>query len=140
MIVLDANILIRGVLGRRVIPLLFRYGSEIQFFAPDAAFAEAEEHLPTILLRRGFSISEAYDTFAIMGRIVEKVDKEAYTPFESAAKRRLIGRDLEDWPILATVLLLGSPLWTEDTDFFGVGIATWTTDRVEIFLHDSTNR
>ena len=26
------------------------------------------------------------------------------------------------------------PVWTEDTDFFGTGIATWTTDRVELYL------
>jgi hypothetical protein len=26
------------------------------------------------------------------------------------------------------------PIWTEDTDFFGCGVATWTTDRVELYL------
>lgn len=25
-------------------------------------------------------------------------------------------------------------IWTEDADFFGTGVATWTTSRVEIFL------
>jgi hypothetical protein len=30
--------------------------------------------------------------------------------------------------------MLGCPIWTEDTDFFGCGVATWTTDRVEIYL------
>jgi hypothetical protein len=25
-------------------------------------------------------------------------------------------------------------VWTEDADFFGTGIATWTTDRVELYL------
>ncbi len=24
--------------------------------------------------------------------------------------------------------------WTEDQDLFGSGVATWTTDRVELFL------
>jgi hypothetical protein len=33
-------------------------------------------------------------------------------------------------------LLLGLPIWTEDQDFFGSGIATWTTDRVELFLRE----
>ena len=31
-------------------------------------------------------------------------------------------------------LALSSPIWTEDNDFFGAGVATWTTDRVELFL------
>jgi hypothetical protein len=25
-------------------------------------------------------------------------------------------------------------VWTEDEDFFGTGIAVWTTNRIEIFL------
>jgi predicted nucleic acid-binding protein len=43
-------------------------------------------------------------------------------------------RDEDDWPILASALALGCPIWTEDTDFFGCGVATWTTDRVELYL------
>ena len=43
-------------------------------------------------------------------------------------------RDADDWPVLACAMCLGGPIWTEDADFFGTGIATWTTDRVEIFL------
>ena len=27
-------------------------------------------------------------------------------------------------------------IWTEDTDFFGAGIAVWTSDRIEIFLKE----
>ncbi len=31
---------------------------------------------------------------------------------------------------------LQCPIWTEDADFFGTGVATWTTDRVELLLHE----
>ncbi|HWB96794.1 MAG TPA: PIN domain-containing protein [Bryobacteraceae bacterium] len=51
--------------------------------------------------------------------------------------RRLQKRDEEDWPVLATALALKCPIWTEDADFFGAGIATWTTDRVELLLRDA---
>jgi PIN domain len=30
--------------------------------------------------------------------------------------------------------MLQIPVWTEDQDFFGTGLATWTTDRVELYL------
>jgi hypothetical protein len=30
--------------------------------------------------------------------------------------------------------ILECPIWTEVRDFFGTGLATWTSDRVEIFL------
>ena len=49
-------------------------------------------------------------------------------------------RDEEDWPILAAALALGCPIWTEDAGFFGIGIGTWTTDRVELFLADDEKR
>jgi hypothetical protein len=44
---------------------------------------------------------------------------------------------LSDWPILATALALQYPIWTEDMDFFGCGVATWTTDRVDLYLADA---
>ncbi len=31
--------------------------------------------------------------------------------------------------------MLGLPIWTEDQDFFGTGVPTWTTDRVEFYLN-----
>ncbi|MGH9716200.1 MAG: PIN domain-containing protein [Candidatus Acidiferrales bacterium] len=27
-------------------------------------------------------------------------------------------------------------VWNEDADFFGTGIAVWTTNRIEIFLRE----
>src|SRR5260370_35801616 len=39
-------------------------------------------------------------------------------------------RDADDWPGIACALTLGCPIWTEDRDFFGAGVPTWTTDRV----------
>ena len=41
--------------------------------------------------------------------------------------------------VLASALVLGYPMWTEDTDFFGCGVATWTTDRVELFRANVTS-
>ena len=36
------------------------------------------------------------------------------------------------WP----ALLLSCPIWTEDRDFFGTGVATWTTGLVELYFTD----
>ena len=54
MVVLDANILIRAVLGRRV-RKSWKLTTRTRFFAPDRAIAEAREHLPEILLKRGIN-------------------------------------------------------------------------------------
>ena len=53
MVILDANILIRAVLGKRVREILEAHSARVRFFSPDTAFAEAREHLPGILLKRG---------------------------------------------------------------------------------------
>jgi predicted nucleic acid-binding protein len=62
------------------------------------------------------------------------VNPALYAVFETDARQRLRGRDESDWPVLASALGLGCPIWTEDADFFGTGVAVWTTTRVEIFL------
>ncbi|HSW06511.1 PIN domain-containing protein [Aquabacterium sp.] len=47
---------------------------------------------------------------------------------------RIRERDPDDWPALACALALSCPIWTEDADFFGTGVPTWTTSRVRLFL------
>jgi hypothetical protein len=50
MIVLDANIRIRAVLGRRVRHLIDTYAAQgVRFFAPDVAFPDAKQYLPPFL-------------------------------------------------------------------------------------------
>lgn len=128
MLVLDANILIRAVLGSRVLGLLRNYAGRVEFVAPDVAFEEARAHLPAILEAR--KITSAPVTLDLLAQVVEVVEIETYSSFETVARERIDRRDEDDWPILAAALALGCPIWTEDTDFFGCGVATWTTDRV----------
>lgn len=52
-LVLDANILVRAVLGQRVFKLLNQYHGTTAFFAPDEAFEDAEKYLPQIFGARG---------------------------------------------------------------------------------------
>jgi predicted nucleic acid-binding protein len=68
--------------------------------------------------------------------LVVIIGSEVYGDLEAEARERLGARDPDDWPILASALALGCPLWTEDTDFFGCGVATWTSDRVLKFLRE----
>jgi hypothetical protein len=54
-IILDANILIRAVLGQRVRELVMDHVAHVSFFAPDDAFGEARQYLPGLLEKRGVS-------------------------------------------------------------------------------------
>lgn len=135
-LVLDANILIRAVLGRRVRTLLTRYEETVRFYAPDICFLDAHRHLPTLL--HTDEVHHGLDVLAQIARIVGAVDRSLYGKHENAARERMITRDPDDWPIAATAMLYGCGIWTEDKDFFGAGIAIWTTDRVELYLRPSS--
>jgi len=135
MIVLDANILIRAVLGRRVWQLIDTYAAQgVRFFAPDVVFEDAEKYLPLLLKKRDKPVADLSASLQYLRNIIEAVAPELYAVFESDARQRLRGRDENDWPVLATALALACPIWTEDEDFFGTGVAAWTTNRIEIFL------
>jgi predicted nucleic acid-binding protein len=139
MLVLDANILVRAVLGHRVRQLVETYAAQgVRFYAPAVAFDEAEKYLPPLLEKRGKSAADVPASLNYLRNVIEPVDQDLYGPFEDEARLRLGGRDENDWPLLATALALACALWTEDTDFFGTGIPVWTTNRVEIFLRAQT--
>jgi predicted nucleic acid-binding protein len=140
MLVLDANILIRAVLGSRVLSLLRKYAERADFLAPDTAFEEARESLPTILERRRVPLPPAMAILDQLAGLVQTVEAETYQSFEHLARQRIAHRDEDDWPVLASALALNCPIWTEDTDFFGCGVATWTTDRVELYLAKAAER
>jgi len=137
--VLDANILIRGVLGFRVFSLINRYADRVSLVAPGSAFDDAREKLPGIIRRRAIPPANGMATLDSLAALVQAIGPNDYDSFETAARRRLKRRDEDDWPILASALAFGCPIWTEDLDFFGCGVATWTSDRVEIFLEAVPN-
>ena len=135
-LVLDANILVRAVLGERVRAVIGAYAEAVSFFVPEAAYAEAEEHLPTLVVKRGGDPEKAFALLRSLRLLVVLIGREVYGELEADARERLATRDPEDWPILASALALGCPIWTEDTDLFGCGVATWTSDRVLMFLRE----
>jgi predicted nucleic acid-binding protein len=133
-LVVDSNILVRAVLGKRVRGLIEEFAESASFFLPEAANAEAEEHLPALVIKRGGDPEKALALLRSLRSLMVPIGSDVYGEFETEARRRLAARDPEDWPILASALALGCPIWTEDADFFGCGVATWTSDRVLMFL------
>ena len=134
--VLDANILLRAVFGQRVRQILEAYEDEARFYSPDVCFADAERYIPDISKRRRLDSDLALSLLRQIEDIVERVDRSLYEEYEGTARGRVGNRDPEDWPVAAVALLLELAIWTEDQDFFGTGIATWTTDRVELYLRE----
>jgi len=137
-LVLDANILLRAVLGTRVRQLLETYEDIAGFYSPDVCFGEAQEYLPDLAKRRAVDSSLALTVLKELSRIVVSVDRSLYESYEKLARERIERRDPDDWPVVAVALMLDVPVWTEDQDFFGSGIPTWTTDRVDLYFQSSS--
>ncbi len=133
-VVLDANILVRAVLGTKARELVIAHAASTRFFAPDVAYQDARKYLPGLLEKRHMDPGPAMAVLDHLERIVLPVEYEVYAEFQQAALQRIAVRDADDWPVLACALCFDCPVWTEDTDFFGTGVATWTSDRIALFL------
>ena len=61
------------------------------------------------------------------------VDEAIYAAVEDEARDRCL-RDPSDWPVVACALSLTAGIWTNDNDFLGVGVPTWTTGTLQVWL------
>lgn len=120
-IVLDANILIRAVLGKKVRELIEKFAPTVQFFTPDLCDADAEKYLPILFEKRNLPTENVLEVLERLTYFVQRVDISLYNVYEGEAKQRIAVRDIDDWSIVAVALMLDCPIWTEDADFFGQG-------------------
>lgn len=110
-IVLDANVLMRGVLGRKVDRLLDQFAPNMTFLAPDVAFDDVREHLAAVLTKRDelHALQACLDKLEALQRLVRVVDESEYLSMKPAALERIGRLDPDDWPILACALQLSAP-------------------------------
>ncbi|TDM09015.1 MAG: hypothetical protein C4K60_06580 [Ideonella sp. MAG2] len=84
--------------------------------------------------KRGVDPDLAMQVLDQLQAVVQGLDAEINASMRQPALKRISARDADDWPVLACAMTLGCPIWTEDADFFGTGVATWTSDRIELFF------
>ena len=92
-LVLDANILIRAVLGQQVRAILEAHADDISFFVPESAYAEAEEHLAALVLKRGGDPAyglASLRSMAALGTIVGQISAATSKPKRGSASARAI--------------------------------------------------
>jgi predicted nucleic acid-binding protein len=135
-IVVDANIIIRAILGTTVRNIIVSHAEKTAFYTSSLSIEEVHKHLPKLFEKRGQDPSKAMDLLNSLSGFISEVPTELLLQLKNKALQRIAIRDADDWHIVATALLIDCPIWTEDTDFFGAGIPIWTTDRVQLFLTD----
>ena len=133
-IVIDANILVRAVLGVRARELIERYCDSAAFYVAESNVEEAMQYLAELAPRRGIREEVWRESLAAIMVAVQIIPQQELMAVEAEATARIGKRDPNDWPAVAGALQFECPVWTEDEDFFGSGVATWTTATVEIFL------
>jgi predicted nucleic acid-binding protein len=90
--------------------------------------------------RRQVPVAPAIAALDLIADLVQTIESEVYARHEAVARQRIHERDEDDWPILAAALAFGCPIWTMDTDFFGCGVATWTTSQIEFYWAKAASR
>ena len=112
-----------------------------ELFMPERMAGELSVELPRRIIafvrRRGLP-GEVGDELASACRgAVEAnivvLDEAIYSALEDEARARS-PRDPNDWPVVATALALSAAIRTNDNDFLGTGIATWTTATLQAWL------
>jgi predicted nucleic acid-binding protein len=80
-----------------------------------------------------FDMTES-DAADEVGRVVgffELVDVVAFQHMQPYAEARLGQGGKSDWPTLAAAMAFEASIWSDDRDFFGVGIPVWSTHNVQ---------
>ena len=106
----------------------------LELFLPERMWAETQVKLPRRITafagRRGLPPGDAGQ---LVVRCIEAVeadlavlDEAIYAALEDEALARC-PRDPRDWPVVASALALSAGIWTNDNDFLGTGVPTWTT-------------
>ena len=112
--------------------ILANHADQADFFVAQAALSEAGRYVLDLARRRGLDEVVYQEALQSLLTVVQVVDDEWLAHARDEALARI--RDPEDCPTLALCLQLECAVWTEDQDFFGSGVATWTCATVERYL------
>ena len=126
----DANILVRFTVGRAPEQADDLRARGVQLATTDAQAHEAERVLQHVFgLTADHAAEEMRDTLAGM----QLYRAPTYRGQEAAARARIHYKNTKDWPILAAAISHKAAIWTDDRDFFGTGVATWTTRNIKFW-------
>lgn len=141
-LVVDANILVAELLRERGRELVA--SDRLELFMAETVWRETRYELDkraTLIGQRGgLSGTTVQRLLTSALRVAEVgvtvVSVSEYAVFEREALRR-IPRDPDDWHTVALALTLDAAVWTQDSDFLGCGVPTWTTTTLRRHLTES---
>jgi predicted nucleic acid-binding protein len=113
----------------------------LELFLPERMWSETQVELPRridrFVRRRKLDPEVGRDLTALCLRAIDAnvvvLDEAVYAALEDEARARSL-RDPNDWPVVASALALAAGVWTNDNDFLGTGVPTWTTETLQAWL------
>lgn len=122
----------------------------LELFLPERMLAETRVELPrridAFTRRRQLDPAVSREIAGLCMQAIDAnlivVEEAVYAALEHEARARSV-RDPRDWPVVASALALTAGVWTNDNDFLGTGVPTWTTETLQGWLDrhlDTRNR
>lgn len=129
-LIIDANVVLRTILGkRRSIARALEAGISLTI-----AEAQIVETAKVLVRQQSIPRSQAYDVINDITCSIEVLEMPGLYVAEAAARARLGPRGQSDWPVLAAALLFDADIWSDDRDLFGVGVAVWCKETIDIAI------
>ncbi len=140
LLVVDTSVLVGDLLRTRGRERLNDH--RLNLYLPEHTVGEVHVELPrrigAVAASAGLAAAERDDLLMLCLDAVDNnlavVAAEVYAPFEEEALARS-QRDPADWPVVACALALSAAVWTNDNDFLGTGVPTWTTQTLRTWLN-----
>ncbi len=138
-LVVDTSVLVGELLrarGRN------RLGDDrLELFIPERMWSETHVELPRridrFVRRRNLDLEVGREVTALCLQAIDAnlvvLDEAVYAALEDEARARSL-RDPNDWPVVASALALAAGVWTNDNDFLGTGVPTWTAETLQAWL------
>lgn len=138
-LVVDTSVLVGELLRARGRERLA--DDRLELFMPEQMWGEAQTELPrrirAFMRRRKLDSGLADELSTLCLEAVESnvviLEEAIYSALEDEAVARSL-RDPGDWPVVACAVALSAAVWTNDNDFLGTGVPTWTTETLQGWL------
>jgi predicted nucleic acid-binding protein len=139
----DASVLVAELFRRQGRQRLAN--ARLELLIAEATFQEVERELK----RRGEAFARQHKlsqnqlqsllmiALATAKSALQIISDRWLEPFKRDAIWR-VPQDAADWPTVALALATGADIWSEDRDYFGCGLATWTSQVLDYYLSETS--
>lgn len=128
-LVVDANVLVRMVVGERAHrDARQAIGRGVELITTVRQLDEAAGVLAGVFKLQP---DDLIDQLLQVVDLMAVTDVEGYMRLQTEAERRLHWKAKDDWHVLATALAFDAGVWSDDRDFFGTGVPVWSSLNIE---------